>query len=133
MKHRSSLARAEAAYAALRRAVGPDGRQAALRQLARAHRAVCAEAASAGTPTWLIDQLTTRMTSRPAEVVRTQLAHEETNVDRKWLDKELADAVVGQDLDRLQELADYAKKEDPDTARDIHGTIIKPHQDKWAG
>ncbi len=133
MRRRFALARAEAAYAALRRAVGPDGRRAALYQLAHAHREVCSEAAVADTPTWLIEQLTTRMMARPAEAVRAQLAREETNVDRKWLDNELATAVVGQDLDRLQELADYAKAEDPDTARDIHDTIIKPHQHKWAG
>lgn len=133
MRQRSPLARAEAAYAALRRAVGPDGRRAALRQLARAHREVCAEAAAADIPAWFIDQLTTRMTTRPAEVIRAQLADEEIAVDRQWLNEQLTNAVLNQDLDEAERLADYARKHDPDTAQDIEGNIIKPHRNKWAG
>lgn len=54
-------------------------------------------------------------------------------MDRTQLNQEITDAVLAQDLDRLQKLADKAKDDDPDTARDIHGKLIKLHRDKWAG
>lgn len=47
------------------------------------------------------------------------------------MDAQIADAVVNQDLDQLQRLADYAREHDPGTEKDIHGKIIKPHKDKW--
>lgn len=55
-------------------------------------------------------------------------------VDRQWLNAEIANAVVNRDLDRLEELADYAQDNDDEgTARDLHGRIIKPHRTRWAG
>lgn len=130
MTRRTSLARAEAGYAALRRAVGPDGRSAALGQLARARTELADELAELDAPDWLAQQLLHRLATRPAEVVRLQL-HQEATVDQNWLDSQIRDAVLDQNLDRLQELADYARDEDPDTTRDIHNRLIKPHQTKW--
>lgn len=80
MKRGTSLARAEAGHAALRRAVSPDGRSAALWHLARAHTEIVVELAELDAPAWLAQQLLARLTARPAAVVRSQI--QEGTVDQ---------------------------------------------------
>lgn len=54
-------------------------------------------------------------------------------VDREWLNAEIAQAVLNRDIDRLEQLADYAHRhDDEDTACDLHGRVIKPHRSRWA-